>query len=90
MLAIYTYDIAERIYNKHLVFLFLSFILFIYLFVLGHVECGVLFTQPGVEPMLPALEELSLNHWTSRDDCSILYFYLLLFTQYSPQDLGSH
>ena len=29
--------------------------------------CGILVPQPGIEPMPPALEVLSLNHWTSRE-----------------------
>ena len=44
--------------------------LFIYLFISiwpCHTECGILFAQPGKEPMPPALEALSLNHWTTRE-----------------------
>ena len=28
--------------------------------------CGILVPQPGIEPMPPALEVQSLNHWTTR------------------------
>ena len=28
--------------------------------------CGILVPQPGIEPVPPALEMPSLNHWTSR------------------------
>ena len=31
------------------------------------VACGVLAPQPGVEPMPPALEVQSPNHWTTRE-----------------------
>ena len=44
--------------------------LFIYLFISiwpCHTECGILFARPGKEPMPPALEALSLNHWTTRE-----------------------
>ena len=29
-----------------------------------HVACGILFPWPGIDPVLPALEAWSLNHWT--------------------------
>ena len=29
--------------------------------------CGILVSQPGIEPTPPALEEQSLNHWTTRE-----------------------
>ena len=32
-----------------------------------HVACGILVPQPGIEPVSPALEALSLNHWTARE-----------------------
>ena len=28
--------------------------------------CGILVAQPGIEPMLPALEVRTLNHWITR------------------------
>ena len=28
--------------------------------------CGILVPQPGIKPVLPALEAWSLNHWTFR------------------------
>ena len=29
--------------------------------------CGILVPQPGIEPVPPALEVQSLNHWTARE-----------------------
>ena len=28
--------------------------------------CGILISQPGIEPLSSALEACSLNHWTAR------------------------
>ena len=40
----------------------------------------ILVSQPGIEPMLPAVEVQSLNHWTAREVPNVLFFktYLLL------------
>ena len=32
-----------------------------------HVACGILVPQPGIEPVFPAVEAWSLNHWTVRE-----------------------
>ena len=40
-------------------------ILFFVLF--GHAACGILVPPSGIEPVSPALEEQSLNHWTARE-----------------------
>ena len=32
-----------------------------------HMACGILVPQPGIAPVPPALEALSLNHWTTRE-----------------------
>ena len=32
-----------------------------------HEACRVLVPQPGIEPMPPAVEAWSLNHWTARE-----------------------
>ena len=45
--------------------------LFLLLFILKqfwlyHMSCGILVSQPGIEPMLPAVEVQSLNHWATR------------------------
>ena len=29
--------------------------------------CGILVPRPGIEPMPPAVEAQSLNHWTTRE-----------------------
>ena len=38
----------------------------------GHVVCGIL-SQPGVKPMLPALEAWSPNHWATREGPLLLF-----------------
>ena len=38
---------------------------FIYLFRPCHVACGILVPQPGIEPVSPAMEAWSPNHWTA-------------------------
>ena len=40
--------------------------LFFY-FWLHHAACGILIPRPGIEPMPPAVEVRSLNHWTTRE-----------------------
>ena len=32
-----------------------------------HVACGILVTQPGIEPMPPEVEGQSLNRWTTME-----------------------
>ena len=32
-----------------------------------HAPCGISVPGPGIEPEPPALEALSLNHWTTRE-----------------------
>ena len=39
----------------------------IYLFWLPRVACGILVPRPGIEPVPPAMEVQSLNHWTARE-----------------------
>ena len=45
--------------------------LFIYLFVIifwpHRTACEILVPPPGIEPMSPAVEAQSLNHWTARE-----------------------
>ena len=38
-----------------------------FFFFFGHVACGILVPQPGMEPVPPAVEAHSLNHWTGRE-----------------------
>ena len=33
----------------------------------GRAACGILVPQPGIEPVPPALEAQSLNHWSTRE-----------------------
>ena len=40
---------------------------FILCFVFGCVVYGILVPKTGIEPMPPAVEAQSLNHWTSRE-----------------------
>ena len=42
-----------------MVVVFLVFLLFC-LFIFGHIACGILVAQPGIEPAAPAVEALSL------------------------------
>ena len=39
-------------------------------FWLCHPACGILVPWPGIEPMHPAMEVWSLNHWTARESPS--------------------
>ena len=39
----------------------------LFLFWLHRVACRILVPQPGIEPVSPALEARSLNHWTARE-----------------------
>ena len=36
--------------------------------------CGIFISQPGIEPVPPAVEEKSLNHWTSREALHCFFF----------------
>ena len=47
------------------VYLLICFILF--LLWLHHAACGMLVSQPGMEPAPPTVKILSPNHWTTRD-----------------------
>ena len=41
--------------------------IFFFFFWLHHTAYGVLVHQPGTEPVLPAVEVRSLNHWTAKE-----------------------
>ena len=49
----------------------------IYLFVClpRHAACSILVPQPGMEPVPPAVEVWSLNHWTAREVPLCDYFW---------------
>ena len=61
-----------------------------YLFIWPHwAACGILVSQPGIEPEPPALEAWSLNHWTHWRSPSLcphqllpLYWFTLLSSVY--------
>ena len=40
---------------------------YMYIFRLHNGTCGLLVTQPGIEPAPPALEGQSLKYWTTRE-----------------------
>ena len=55
-------------YMLSLCFSWLPWLFYLFIFYLtAHVACGILVPRPGVEPMLPALVEWSLNHWPARE-----------------------
>ena len=46
---------------------------FVFWFWSQHEACGILVLQPGIEPTPPALEALSLDHWTSREVLTVVF-----------------
>ena len=36
-------------------------------FLFGHVACRIPFPCSGIQPVLPAAEAWSVNHWTTRE-----------------------
>ena len=46
-----------------------TFFVFKYLFIYWPhlLACGILVPQPGIEPVSPAVEKQTLNHWTARE-----------------------
>ena len=69
---------------------YVSVCIYIYIFFFfGRAAYGILIPRPGMEPVPPAIEAQSLNHWTTREvptnilNCSIydrkvFEIYLLL------------
>ena len=49
-----------------------------YNFFFGHTaqHVGILVPQPGIEPVPPAVEAWSLNHWTTREAPDVQLFEL--------------
>ena len=41
-----------------------------------HTACRILVPQSGIEPVPPAVETQSLNHWTTREFSSLKLFEL--------------
>ena len=67
-IRLYVLTISESIKIKTLTgmgFLFPDF--FFFFFWPHHAACGILVPQPGIEPVPPAVEAQSLNHWTARE-----------------------
>ena len=59
--------------ENRLSFSFFSFLFFFFFFFLHRIECGILLSQAQIEPVLPAVEAQSLNHWTTREvQCQLL------------------
>ena len=56
--------------------------LFLFFFWPCHAACKILVSQPGIEPMPPAVEAQSLNHWAAREVPVCIYFIYLLFFWY--------
>ena len=51
-----------------------------YLFGPHHMACGILVPWPGIEPMPPALEARSPNHWTTREVLlSVVFLFIFFF-----------
>ena len=44
----------------------------------GCPECGILIPQPGIEPVPPAVEAWSSNHWTSGEFSTYAFFFFNL------------
>ena len=41
--------------------------------------CGILVPQPAIEPISPALEARSLNHWTPGKSFQLFFLSKILF-----------
>ena len=48
--------------------------------------CRILVPRPGIEPMPPAVEAQSPNHWTAREVPVLRYFYEDAFLS-APYDI---
>ena len=46
-------------------------------FFFGHTACGILFPQPGIEHMPPALGAQRFNHWITREILGRAFFFLI-------------
>ena len=60
-------------------FLFVGWLGFLFSFFwLHHVACEILVPWPGVEPMPPAVEARSPNHWTAKEFQEIEFLFMWL------------
>ena len=57
----------------------------IFFFFFCHSACRILLPQPGVEPMHPALEVLSPNHWTAREFPKMVKIWTRIFQKIFSQ-----
>ena len=62
---------ASHITWRHFVIIYLFLRL---LFWPRRMACGILVPRPGIEPMPPAMQAWSPNHWTAREDPWALHF----------------
>ena len=49
------------------------------LFWLHYMACGISVSWPGIEPVPPAVEAWSSNHWTTREFPYLIYFQFILY-----------
>ena len=69
---------GSAIFSQNLTVVFLlSF--FFFFFWLRYAACGILVPRPGIEPMAPAVEAWTLNHWTAKEVPSLPTFSLTSF-----------
>ena len=84
-------------YFTFLFFLFFAYLfifnskvpLFIYLFILAS-EFRPVVSQPGIEPMFPALGTCSLNHWTPEKSLTFFKFHLVSVTHSDSPGFKEH
>ena len=62
--------------------IFLIIIIIIIILFFGRVARGILVPQPGIEPVPPAVEVQSLNHWTTREVPHYCFFFFFNFWVY--------
>ena len=59
------------------------FPLLLFYFIFGHAECGILVSQPGIEPLPLVVKAQSLNHWTTREVPKLKSIICFVFVQIS-------
>ena len=53
--------------SESVIHIYISTLLFLFIFWLFHRAYGILVPQSGIESVTPAVEAWSLNHWTIRE-----------------------